>query len=102
MEKYKMMYKTMYDDLKDSDMLIDYAYKLKEKGEMETARYMAERAKVRMEQLAKIHELFKSQALAEEQSKEVDSKKVRDCLWEETHKHLVEWAHSIKEKIKAF
>ena len=31
-----------------------------------------------------------------------EQKEVEDCLWEETHEHLVEWAHEIREKIRTF
>ena len=32
MSKFKMLYKAMYDDLKDADMLTEYACKLREKS----------------------------------------------------------------------
>ena len=33
MKKYKALYKGMNDDLKDAEMMIDYAYKIKKKEE---------------------------------------------------------------------
>ena len=42
---FKYLYKKMSDDLKDADMLIDYACKLKEKEEtLPIAKYFAEEA----------------------------------------------------------
>lgn len=33
MKKYKALYKGMYDDLKDAEMMIDYAYCIREEQE---------------------------------------------------------------------
>ena len=33
MKKFKALYQIMYDDLKDSDMMIEYAYKIREQEE---------------------------------------------------------------------
>ena len=37
MEKFKALYKSMYDDLKDAEMMIDYACKVKEEDEKDSA-----------------------------------------------------------------
>ena len=45
---YKYLYKKMHDDLKDADMLIDYACKMKEEGKEDIAKYFAENAMFRL------------------------------------------------------
>lgn len=61
---YKYLYKKMYDDLKDAEMLIDYACELKKEGEYdEVAKFFAESAAFRLTKSFKeAHTLFTTHA----------------------------------------
>ena len=45
---YKYLYKKMYDDLKDAEMLIDYACRMKEEEKEDVAKYFADNAAYRL------------------------------------------------------
>lgn len=100
----------MSDDLKDSDMLIDYAYKLKEKEDMAAiAKYFAEEAAYRLlksfpEAHAKFVELIKrhKEETHNKKKDEEEEEMVETCLWKERHAELQEWHDSIKRKIEKF
>ena len=95
MLKFKALYKTMYDDLKDSDMLIGYAHELKE-DEPSIAKELAAYAQERFSHFKKFHEFFVSEVKEWSKTKGTDSREiVEDCLWSTTHEHLQEWADKI-------
>ena len=97
-KKYKYLYKKMHDDLKDADMLIDYAYKMKEEGCTELAKYFAECAVNRITKSFKeAHTLFTTHATQEPNFNE-DS--VTHCLWDVQHEQMMEWHDSIIKKIE--
>jgi hypothetical protein len=53
----------MYDDLKDAEMLIDYACRMKEEGLEDVAKYFAENAVYRLSKSFKeAHALFTTHA----------------------------------------
>ena len=97
---YKYLYKKMYDDLKDADMLIDYAYKMKEEGKEDVGKYFAESALFRLAKSFKeAHALFGSHA---QQEKGFGEENVSNCLWESQHEQLMEWHNCISKKIEKF
>ena len=106
---FKYLYKKMSDDLKDADMLIDYAYKLKEKEEtFPIAKYFAEEANYRLtksfpEAHTKFSELvghYKEELRGKK--KEDEEELVEMCLWKERHEEMQEWHDCIKRKIEKF
>ena len=97
---YKYLYKKMHDDLKDADMLIDYACKMKEEGKEDVAKYFAENAMFRLTKSFKeAHNLFATYA---KQEKGFDEESVTHCLWDEQHEQMVEWHDKIAKKIEKF
>ena len=63
---YKYLYKKMYDDLKDAEMLIDYACHMKEEEKEDVAKYFAENAVYRLSKSFKeAHALFTAHATQE-------------------------------------
>lgn len=102
MLKFKALYKAMYDDLKDSDMLIDYAHELKE-IDSSIAKELASYAQERFSHFKKFHDIFVSEVKEWSKGKETESKEmVEDCLWAQAHEHFQDWAEKIQSKIKAF
>jgi hypothetical protein len=91
----------MYDDLKDADMMIDYACDIKELNKEDEALAMeiAKYAQYRLNHFSEFHKLFLQEA---QKSEHIDKKTVSDYMWEETHEHLKEWCESIKRKIEKF
>lgn len=100
MKKYKALYCAMYDDLKDADMLIDDACAIREENAEDTrvAEELVKYAIERMSHFESFHSLFQKEV----QDSGVTQETVHACLWEETHEHMVEWAESIKKKIKNY
>ena len=45
------------------------------------------------------HEIFTKEAAKQ---KEIDSKTVAHCMWEEQHEHMQEWYDSIERKIMKY
>ena len=103
MLKFKALYKTMYDDLKDSDMLIDYALELKDEAPT-IAKELVAYARERMSHFKKFHDLFQTtvKKWKEEEKNSEAAKMVENCLWSTTHEHLQDWAKSIEEKIASY
>lgn len=97
MKELNTLYQIIYDDLKDSQMLIDYAKELKDSNKQLADTYMTD-AKNRLAHSQQMHKQFTSiiQTLEENGEKE----KLADCLWEETHKHYVEWFENLENCIK--
>ena len=101
MQKFKALYQAMYDDLKDSEMMIEYAEEVKEhhKEDESLANELAKYAKYRLDHFMEFHKLFVEEA---KKSEHVDKKTVSDCMWEETHEHLQEWYQHIKKEIEKY
>ena len=99
MKKFKALYKGMYDDLKDSEMMIDYACKIREHKEDENlANEIAKYAQYRLEHFLEFHKIFVYEAEKMKEEKET----VSHCMWEETHKMMMEWYAKIKHKIEKY
>ena len=100
MKKFKALYQAMYDDLKDAEMMIDYAYEVIEHEEgKELADELAKYAKFRLEHFDSFHKIFVSEAM---KHKEVNEKTVDHCLWKQTHEHMQEWYDKIKKCIDKY
>ena len=98
---YKYLYKKMYDDLKDAEMLIDYAYELKKEGGYdEVAKFFAESAAFRLTKSFKeAHTLFTTHAT---QEKGFDEETVTNCLWNAQHEQMMDCYDKIAKKIEKF
>lgn len=101
MKKFKALYQAMYDDLKDADMMIEYACEILEHDAQDKviAGEIAKYAQSRLAHFMDFHKLFVAEAKKVEN---VDAKTVSNCMWEETHEHLQEWYEHIKKKIEKF
>lgn len=102
MSKFKMLYKAMYDDLKDADMLSEYACELREKHpeDKPLADELMKYAKYRLEHFMEFHKLFVTEA---KKTADLTHKtKVDECLWEVTHENLQEWEEGIAARIKKY
>lgn len=102
MEKFKALYKSMYDDLKDAEMMIDYACKVKEKDEKDAAlaKELAVYANFRLNHFMEFHKLFMTESKKYSEKMQADT--VDRCLWHETHEMMQEWYNSVKRKIENF
>ena len=60
MKKYKALYTAMYDDLKDAEMMINYAWEIKEENSKDTdvADTIAKYAKYRLDHFMEFHKIF--------------------------------------------
>lgn len=96
MTSLKTLYQIIYDDLKDSDMLIGYAHDLKETNKSLADLYMVD-AKSRLAHSQSMHKEFVSlvQGMKSERCEDVV-----DCLWDMTHSHYVEWYEELENCIK--
>lgn len=101
MKKFKALYKAMYDDLKDAEMMIDYAYEIKEKNieDKPIADELAKYAKYRLEHFNQFHKIFVEEG---KKLKEVNEKTVEHCMWHETHEQMQEWYDSIERCITKY
>jgi hypothetical protein len=101
MKKFKALYKGMYDDLKDAEMMIDYACEIKEHtpDDKMLADELAKYAKYRLEHFAEFHKLFVEHAMKE---KTIDMKTVDHCMWGEAHEQMQEWHDKIEKKISKY
>ena len=97
---YKYLYKKMYDDLKDAEMLIEYAEKMKEEGREDVAKYFAENAVFRLTKSFKeAHALFAANAT---QEKGFTEESVTHCLWDVQHEQMMDWYDKIAKKVEKF
>ena len=78
MKKYKALYKGMYDDLKDSEMMIDYAFCIREEGDKTLADEIAKYAQYRPQHFSDFHKLFEQEVSKE---KEISMETVHKCMW---------------------
>ena len=101
MKKYKALYKGMYDDLKDAEMMIDYAYCIREEQEADKnlADEIAKYAQYRLQHFTEFHHLFENEA---EKQKSMDSDTVDKCMWNECQETLQEWHDEIERKINKY
>ena len=100
MKKFKALYKAMYDDLKDAEMMIGYAYKIREKEEDKPlAEQIAKYAHFRLNHFMEFHKLFQAEAMKQPY---IPKESVGDCMWEETHEMMQEWYNEIKHKIEKY
>ena len=100
MKKFKALYKAMYDDLKDAEMMIDYACKIREKEEDKSlAEQIAKYAHFRLNHFMEFHKLFQAEAMKQPS---IPKETVGDCMWEETHEMMQEWYNEIKHKIEKY
>ena len=101
MHKFKALYKAMYDDLKDAEMMIDYACEIKEEEPQDKmlADELVKYAKYRLEHFMTFHKIFVEEA---NKQKDVTAKTVEHCLWKETHAHVQEWHTKIEKKLSMY
>lgn len=101
MKKFKALYKGMYDDLKDAEMMIDYACEIKEHNpdDKTLADEIAKYAKYRLEHFMAFHKTFVDEA---KKMKEVGEKTVAHCMWNETHEQMQDWYSAIEKKIAKY
>lgn len=83
---YGFLYKKLRDDLKDSSMLLDWSYCVKEDGEAELAKYFGAAASERLNKSFKeTHALFQNYA---QQETDFEKESVSVCLWDEIHQEM--------------
>ena len=101
MKKFKALYKGMYDDLKDAEMMIDYACEIKEEHaeDKALADELAKYAKYRLEHFTAFHKIFVEEA---GKQKEVTEKTVEHCMWHEAHEQMQDWYAKIEKKIAKY
>ncbi len=99
MKKYKALYKGMYDDLKDSEMMIDYAFCIRDEGDKTLADEIAKYAQYRLQHSLEFHKLL-MQEITKEKKEEKET--VHECMWEEAHEALQEWHDKIERKVKSY
>ena len=101
MKKFKALYKGMYDDLKDAEMMIEYACEITEHSpeDKPLADELAKYAKFRLEHFMTFHKIFVEHAL---KHKEVNEKTVDHCMWKESHEQMQEWHDKIAKKINKY
>lgn len=97
MKEPKILYKVIYDDLKDSDMLIGYAKELKETNKPLADMFMAD-AKSRLAHSQVMHKEFTG--IVEKMKGESKSTEIVDCLWDVTHDYYMEWYEDLENCIK--
>ena len=101
MKKFKALYKGMYDDLKDAEMMIEYACEIAEHSpeDKPLADELAKYAKFRLEHFMTFHKIFVDHAL---KHKEVNEKTVDHCMWKESHEQMQEWYDKIAKKVNKY
>lgn len=100
MTKFKVLFKGMMDDLKDAEMMIDYACKLKDSEEDKVfSGEIAKYAKARLDHFMSFHKMFEAEAA---KVKNVTQETVQECMWEESHEIYQDWYNDIDKKIKKY
>ena len=102
MKKFKALYKAMHDDLKDAEMMIEYACKVRDEQErdMALAKELASYASYRLAHFMEFHKLFVAESA--KYASKMSAETIDHCLWGETHEMMQEWYESIKHKIDHF
>ena len=101
MKKFKALYKAMYDDLKDAEIMIEYACEIMEEKpeDKPLADELAKYAKFRLDHFMTFHKLFVEHA---HKHKEVNEKTVEHCMWKESHEQMQEWYDKITKKVSKY
>lgn len=101
MKKFKALYKAMSDDLKDSEMMIDYAYCIRkeDKSDESLANEIAKYASYRLDHFMEFHKLFQAEAA---KAVNVNEETVSTCMWKEAHEGMQDWYETIKRKIEKY
>lgn len=101
MKKFKALYKGMYDDIKDAEMMIEYACEIREQSpeDKALADELARYAKWRLDHFMAFHKIFTDEA---GKQKEVEPKTVSYCMWKETHEHMQEWYDKVLKRISKY
>ena len=100
MTKFKVLFKGMMDDLKDAEMMIDYACKLKDSEEDKSfSAEIAKYAKTRLEHFMVFHKMFEGEIAKE---KNIGKETVQECMWKEIHEMYQDWYNDIDKKIKKY
>ena len=101
MKKYKALYQAMYDDLKDAEMMIDYACDILH-GKPEDkplADEFAKYSKYRLDHFMSFHKILMAEV---KKGGEVSQETATNCLWKQTHEHMQEWYDCIQKKISKY
>lgn len=101
MKKFKALYKAMHDDLKDAEMMIKYAYEVREGKEEDKALAdeLAKYASFRLNHFMEFHGLFQNEV---KKMPEITQETVSMCMWKEVHEEMQEWCAHIKSKIEKY
>lgn len=104
MTKYKALYQGMRDDLKDAEMMINYAHEIQEEGDKTLADDFAKYATYRLEHFDNFHKILLDELKASKDTDDDDDDKeeIEACLWKETDKALKEWHNKIKSEIEQY
>lgn len=97
MNELKVIYKVIHDDLKDSDMLVEYAKELKNTNKSLADMFMAD-AKTRLSHSQIMHKEFTG--IVEKIREKDGNEEVANCLWEVTHNYYMEWYDKLENCIK--
>ena len=94
----KYFYKIMYDDVKDSEMLLEYASHAKECGMTDVAKYFATEAMTRLTKSYKeVHTMFHN--LMEKENIHIE-KDPMGCLVEHMLDELEDWRISVVKRLE--
>lgn len=101
MKKFKALYKAMYDDLKDAEMMIKYAHDIREENpeDKNLADELAKYASFRLNHFMEFHTHFMTEA---QKTPRITEETVSMCMWEETHEMMQEWYEHIKAKVSKY
>lgn len=98
MKMFKYLYQIMYDHVKDSEMLLDYAEKAKDHEMMDIAKYFAQEAMDRLTKSYKeVHAMFTT--LMTKESIHLD-KEPMGCLVEHMLDELCDWRESVIKRLE--
>ena len=101
MKKFKALYKAMLDDLKDAEMMIDYACEIREESleDKNLADELARYASFRLNHFMEFHNLFQNEA---RKMPKVTDETVSMCMWKESHEEIQKWYQHIKHEIEKY
>jgi len=88
----------MLDDLKDAEMVIDYACEIKEECK-DLSENFAKYASIRLNHFIDMHKFFVEKA-TKDNTKNYDD--ISNCLWDVTHDNMKEWYEHVEKKIKGY
>lgn len=98
-----LLFKLEMDDLKDADMLVDYAKKIMDYGDTSIAQAITNRAKARLAQLADCENTIANVMQRIKEEKQAAGLTYIDGgVYEEMYKaYITEWTYKIKSKIES-